>query len=459
MAVRCRKLRVHSQCRLPITLMALQVLFCAPVFSAEWSTDAGVESEVIVQRISGTSGVDDRETETLLGLSPYFSINGKGRSININARLGIDAVYDVSDGSSSTRPSAAIDSLYTVVPERATVAVFASADRVLESRSRSADEFLSEANEDRSQFDFSITSSANRRFGQASALNVEHNFLYTDFSDNEELSSQSHSVRADTLSVLQRGRAFLTTNTNYLTTTIDDTGSFEFGEAIVGLGVPLNSQKTLASVLVGHDLVDVQGSEEDLDGFFWGVNLRWEPNDRLLLSAGYTRRNFGQTPFLLATWSGRRNSLSFQWSRQSGLQQGLFSNSGFATSLTPGDGQEASPQLTDPDADPALVGGQSSVSPLVDDVQSIDERLELTHTLEGRVSSFTTTLGVNTRSSILSADSTESTLRFASFEFQRAFGRSISATISYRTATSDNNIGTDDSRSDRFRISVLWVYL
>ncbi len=65
----------------------------------------------------------------------------------------------------------------------------------------------------------------------------------------------------------------------------------------------------------GQEWNDFVSSRDDIDGTFWDVGLRWTPNTRATVDAGYGDRFFGSNPRVAATYSHKRSAFRASYAK------------------------------------------------------------------------------------------------------------------------------------------------
>ncbi len=80
----------------------------------------------------------------------------------------------------------------------------------------------------------------------------------------------------------------------------------------------------------GQEWNDFVSSRDDIDGTFWDVGLRWTPNTRTTVDAGYGDRFFGANPRFAATYRHKRSAFSASYAKDHHLQPGYPHAGGFA---------------------------------------------------------------------------------------------------------------------------------
>lgn len=120
-------------------------------------------------------------------------------------------------------------------------------------------------------------------------------------------------------------------------------------------------------------------TSDEIDGTFWDVGLRWAPNTRIDVSAGYGERFFGGAPRLNVTYRHKRTDLNASYERDVQFPRNIRGGEdalGSDGSLEPGFGLPGEPLPTA--GDPTFIG-QSPV---------LNERFSLTYRFTARRTSF-----------------------------------------------------------------------
>ena len=434
------------------------IVYPSSSLAAQWQLGSGIETALSHTRTVDTAVGETTDSEVVWSIRPYLSLSGRGRSLDVNARLGIDHTSNIDTGSTTTRPAASINGELTVIDRRAWVTVDTNVARSSESTNGSAEDFIGNLDSDSTQIDFSLSERGFLPLGSTSQVNGAHRFSTSDVSGDGDRTSQTHSLSFDTVSYLRNARSFVITDLYYQHTDIGDAGTFEAGEVAAGIGIPVRDASTQVMLLIGQEWYDLMLVEQELDGFFWAVGVNWQPVKAFQLQAGYGERGYGRTPSIRASLVGRRNTLSLEWSRQSAFQRNFQLGVRFPDATTTNDATDVGTTGSEEISEPDVLGQQSSLSPFIDDVQSIDEVIRLDHVFRGRVSTLSTGIGFSKRSSISDSDSSESTLSFATLGLTRAIGQSVSASAVFRLAESKTKAEAGKQRISRVRLALTWSF-
>ncbi len=164
----------------------------------------------------------------------------------------------------------------------------------------------------------------------------------------------------------------------------------------------------------GQEWNDFVSSRDDIDGTFWDVGLRWTPNTRTTVDAGYGDRFFGSNPRFAATYSHKRSAFSASYAKTLTFNRNI---------RTLDDSPPLNPDFPPPPGvDPGVT--TLSESPL------LDERYTLGYSWQGRRTGF----GV----SAFQSEQTEQGSSTNTFTQSKFRGISVSANRSLSQQTSLN---------------------
>ena len=94
----------------------------------------------------------------------------------------------------------------------------------------------------------------------------------------------------------------------------EDIQDSELSSAQINQGFQLN-RAWQVNGFYGQEWNDFVSSRDDIDGTFWDTGLRWTPNTRTTVDAGYGDRFFGSNPRFAATYSHKRSAFRASYAK------------------------------------------------------------------------------------------------------------------------------------------------
>ena len=169
---------------------------------------------------------------------------------------------------------------------------------------------------------------------------------------------------------------------------------------------------------VGEERNEYTSVFDDIDGSFWDVGVRWTPNARVQVDAGYGERFFGETPRLAVRYRHKRVDLTARYQRTLSLPRNLRA---LVEDFDPDD--IFGP---DPDAlpgDPTGPGGQPT---FLGDSPVLNERFSVNWRFTARRTTFN--LSASDSRQERTEDGDEATFSGISFTAVRELTRNLNAT-------------------------------
>lgn len=155
----------------------------------------------------------------------------------------------------------------------------------------------------------------------------------------------------------------------------------------------------------GQEWNDFVSIQDDIDGDFWDVGVRWTPNSRTTVEAGTGERFFGSTPRFSVSYRHKRSEFSAQYRKTLTYDRNIRSEQ---------------------DSLPGLDPGQSTLS----NSPILDERYTMSYNFQGRLTRITVSAF---QSDQTRADNNfDTSFRGASVSSQRSLSRQTSLTASLR---------------------------
>lgn len=178
-----------------------------------------------------------------------------------------------------------------------------------------------------------------------------------------------------------------------------------------------------------EDNVFLSASDE-IDGSYWDVGVRWAPNDRVSVDAGWGERFFGDTPRFAASYRHKRSTLQAAYVRDIQFPRNIRGQSGAFDPddpLDPGIGQPGEPL---PGAGGDTFIGQGPV---------LNESFTLSYSFQARRTGFTVRASDSQQERLL--DGGAGDFRRISASLSRSLGPSTSAFLGVGYIQNEGNLG------------------
>lgn len=440
----------------PSLFPTIALLFLVPpATAADWRVSKGIETGVVHVDDAGPSD-EGSDSESVLSLSPYIRLDASGRRSELSLDGRVELERQIEEERTEIEPVLALDTRSVLVDGFATLKTNARVtQRPIETASV-LDDGVAEI-EDRTAelYEIGIVPSIGDDIGTRTRYDASYSFAATRSSDDALVGSDSHGLSLNAGSLLG-GKVLLLGSGDYRRSRFENeiTSTAElFG---LGLGYRFTPRTLLGFVAVGHERVRPGGSLDTIEDTFWRVGARWRPNARFEANVGYGEGAYGRKPSVSLALTGRRSTLSLDWSRELGLAGPGVDFSLPATVGESGAGavDEVPAETELPTADP---GGEifvgDALSPLARDALSIDEQVALGYELRGRRSTFSADLGWGRRERL------DTDLVVDERELGLGFGRALSpraqATARWTVTETDASDEPGSRRVNRVELSFL----
>ena len=212
--------------------------------------------------------------------------------------------------------------------------------------------------------------------------------------------------------------------------TVDDS---ELSSAQVNQGYQLN-RSWQANGFFGQEWNDFVSTRDDIDGTFWDVGLRWTPNTRTIVDAGYGDRFFGANPRFAATHTHKRSTFRASYVKTITFNRNI---------RTLDDAPPLNPDLPPP---PGVDGGVTTVS----ESPILDERFTLGYSWQGQRTGFGVSAfqSEQTEQGSSTTTFTQDTFRGISLSADRSLSQqtSLRAGVRWTEDEPEDSIGNIDNR-------------
>ncbi len=323
---------VRSPRKLAFFVASVLGLAAAQAFSGEWDVSAGVTPKVVYTDNVCLSANDEQD-EIYAEVTPSGSISGSGRRANVSLSTSVDVnsltnsslIDNDCIGGSSDRDQ--------VMPQ-----LNATADAVLVDQWLFIDADATSSQNDVNSFRsgggdradrtgntnttyrYSVSPYVSRRFKNVANLLLR--YTYDDQYNSKDIVGDS--AQESWLLTLGSGPVFspLTWSLqgDYQKTEYSDTpgrpteNNSELKSARLNLGYQINRRWQING-FYGDEWNDFVSSNDDIDGSFWDVGVRWTPTARTSVEVGTGDRFFGNTPRLAISHRHKRSSFSADYAK------------------------------------------------------------------------------------------------------------------------------------------------
>jgi Outer membrane protein beta-barrel domain len=328
------------------------------ISAAEWTTGAGI-APAIEYTDNVCLSADNEEGEWIGLVTPDVSISGNGNRANVKLDASVE-VNSLSDSDLEDRDCDGGQGYSNRQQFAPTVS--GAADAILledwlfidaDTSARQNDvtayagggsDSLDRTGNTNTTYRYSVSPYLQRRFKDVADLLLRYTY-------DEQYNSKDvvgDSSEQSVLLTFASGASFVPVSWglqgDYSKVEYDDTPGSEFNNdtelksARLNLGYQLN-RVLQVNGYVGQEWNDFVSFNDDIDGDFWDVGLRWTPNARTTVEAGTGDRFFGATPRFSINYRHKRSALSASYNKDITYSRdirtlGDSSPAGNATTLT-----------------------------------------------------------------------------------------------------------------------------
>ena len=393
--------------RVPLHHLVIVLLASCSAQALEWQRDASVGLRSFYTDNFCLSR-DDQEGQVVsnLTLNPGTALSHEGARarVNFNGRIDLNSLDNIDNECANVGSAAGVGGRFVnrepVIPNGSLNATFLLIDDflTLESHARAGQNAINpfvpggnNAINGRGNtnltYIYGVGATANRRLGSTTEFLLRYRY-------DEQFNSAG--VIGDSQQDTWEGRIQTRPSTGRLSYSVAGrsqvvkiTGplqneSFENELKSVDLtgGLRLTRRIQLTTTL-GEEFNVFTSANDDVDGRYWDVGLRWTPNSRFTMDVGYGERFFGETPRLQISYRHKRRRLSLSYARSVQFPRNIRAPQGNPDDLF-GDDFGSLP------SDPVATGGTPT---FVGGTPLINEQFQLQWTLSGRLTSIGASVG------------------------------------------------------------------
>jgi hypothetical protein len=189
------------------------------------------------------------------------------------------------------------------------------------------------------------------------------------------------------------------------------------------------SRRWQANGYVGEEDNDFLSASDEIDGEYWDVGLRYTPNERVTIDAGYGERFFGEAPRFAIDYRHKRTNLRTEYLRDVQFARDIRGTGNFnpGDPLDPGLGTPGGPL---PGTGSPTFLGQGPV---------LNERFVLTYRFEARRT--TLALQISDSRQVLLRDNAEGTFRSATAMAYRRLRQAATLDLGITYTENEGNLG------------------
>jgi hypothetical protein len=441
---------------LRVASIALGVAAVDGVSAAEWTGSAGVAPAVIYTDNVCLSR-DDEKGEWIGTVTPDASISADGNRANfsVNASTEVNSLTDSKLENLGCNPAG-----FGGDREQFTPRLNGNADAVLiedwlyidadaNIDQNAASPFVSGGNDSLNRtgntnttYRYSVSPYIARRFKDTAVLGLRYTWDEQFNSTDVVGDSTEESAQASLGSVPGVSKFTWALQGDYSKVKYSDTpgrqteGDSELKSARINLGYQINRAWQLNGSY-GDEWNDFVSDNEDIDGDFWDVGLRWTPNVRTTIEVGTGDRFFGNTPRFSISHRHKRSQFSASYLKEITYDRNI---------RTQGSGDDFAP-----------IGDPTSLS----NSPILDERFTMDYSYDGRRTSLRVAASYSDQTredvgqDIIGGEDQifrESTYKDISVSLSRSLSRSFSVSGSLRWSEDEPK----DERSDFIQQSESW---
>ncbi len=434
-----------------IRIIAVGAFAIGELQASTWRIEHGIAVDLNgseqVREISNES-----ESSTLVRLSPYVDLSGRGKSSSLEFRASANVRHQLDNDLTETGATFIFGSNTQVISRVLSVSTAAAlSERIIDVDAVIDDSISGVGNRARVR-EFSITPLLNIPLGSDATVQTSFRAAKSEATTSgDDIGSRSTELISELRHATQQG-LISSVRVGLLSAEFDNSEKSETSSVTGALSFPFS--RTLSfNVAGGYETLRFDSGDIDEDGKLWRLGLNWTPLERISVDVGYGRRLFGRTPSIAVGFEGKRSLFRVSLSRDLAFEQSS------AESFIPSDQNPTTisdePTVGEPTID--IGGADGTLSPIARDARAIDERAVISYTLFGRRSELTGLVSWYERSQIDVADTIDSVTAEVTFLRRLSEKTDLVFLLSERRTESDNSDETEFSRTRRVGIVLNYV--
>jgi len=317
-----------------IALMTFGVAVASGTYAAEWTTSAGV-APAITYTDNVCLSKNDEQGEWIGVVTPDVAVRANGRRANVSVAASVEvnslSNSDLKDQNCNSQGLGDREQYTPRMNGRADAILiehwlFIDATAHIDQNAVSpfvsgGDDSLNRTGNTNTTYRYTVSPYISRRFKDAAVLNLRYTwddqYNTTDIvGESSEQSVRFNLGSVPGLSSFSWGLQGDYSKVNYSGTRLRETDSDnELKSAQLNLGYQINRFWQING-FYGDEWNDFISSDDDIDGEFWDVGVRWTPNSRTTVEAGNGHRFFGDSPRFSARYSHKRSTFTANYVRE-----------------------------------------------------------------------------------------------------------------------------------------------
>ena len=430
------KLKPGLRCRLLLPALAPLIGSC-PTFAAEWDTGAGITASTYFTDNFCLSPTD-KEAENVSTVTPSVRMTGSGARarMSLNARAEFNNVgqsdIDCTRGSvggqrgnrRSIVPSGNFNGSFDAIENWLTLDANAYAGlSPVNPFSPGSGDVINGLDNTNVVSRWGVGAIVDREFEQKVGLRLRYNYN-EQYNSVDQIYGNSTENRVNfNLGMLPGTSRFrLGASGRYSEVEFEDTAlnpSFTntLASAQVDGTVVINNALSLKGS-VGEEFNEFLSVNEEIDGEYWDVGLRWTPSSRVVVDVGTGERFFGDTPRASVSYYHKRSSFRASYQKSLSFPRNLRSNADDVIS------DPTAPNIVDVPGDP-ITGIDDPV--LVGDSPILTESTSFTYGFRAQRTNFS--LSARESLQTRARDLSKGEFRSASASLRRSISQKMSVNL------------------------------